>query len=171
MLIPLLLALQAAVSPLVPQAGRPDTDGLNVIIFTVPVIDLLFGGFYDSDQSEQLVCLYGVVIEPDTVWLLEVTEAEVEAAGPKWVKPVDEFCEPRDDFMGFAHSHPRVFAVCNLSGRDVAMLDRKPIGRRALFGMVFCANGEMEWVWQDGRIERDNWMSWYEDEDEQSGSR
>lgn len=166
MKLALLLLIAGCSSYPVPMTSRPDTRQLDGIFMDSSAIRVAIQTFQSAYPNEAAVCFYGVV--KDTLWdnqseLLVM----VRSAGPAVADSADPYhvwfprgslsgCQPRGLIgVGHAHQHANASRPCAHSDVDAwALLQNRP----ALFSMVFCSDGRLQVLWQDGRRSDDAWI-------------
>ena len=141
----------------VPMVQRPDTRRIILVSFDTTALTNAINLFRTSSPIEAAVCWRGVV-SPFVLDGVEWLRVDVQDF---YLPAVDSATEynvffPRgipsgcvgSDFLGVSHSHTNPSFRCTHSNDDAAVLFYT---RRALFSIVFCANGDAEMLYQDGR--------------------
>lgn len=145
----------------IPKVLRPDTRRIGFMQLDT-VVSPITAQFRAAFPNESAMCLLGSVRDTtveESKWLLvEITEAI-----PAVVDSVDNFhvwfpiasgCEHNSRLVGATHSHTHLGYVCSHSDQDALMLFAD---KRLLFSMVFCADGYLEVLYQDGRRYTRQW--------------
>lgn len=161
----LLLLVSCAVPHLVPMRLRPDTRRVAGIYLDTAIARTGGQILQAALPKEGSFCFYGGgrdTIIADRPMLVLVPQHVIEARHDS----ADEFhvwypegleagCAPAG-LLGIAHSHPYVTAgdPCSHSIPDDFLLST---ARDALFSIVFCGDGRLEVMYQDGRRIPDRW--------------
>lgn len=162
-----LLLLCACAHPALPDMVRPDTRRLSGVVLDSASMRETLLVFRTAYPNEAAMCYYGAVrdtiLEGEPHLLVFVTEAR-----PAVYDSADSFhvwfprgqvggCVRQDKLVGVSHAHQHTHAgvPCSHSHPDAWSLMEN---RRALFSLVFCADGQLEVLFQDGRRLADNWL-------------
>jgi hypothetical protein len=145
---------------LVPWVLRPDTRGLAGVLID-SVIGRRTGAIFDQAlPREAAVCFYGSIADTVVdeqplrfIRIEQVRPSQIDSASEEHVFfPIDPVtgCSGRG-LIGWGHSHPGIrsfLEACTHSDLDANVTFRDP---RLLIGIVFCADGRGEVLFQDSR--------------------
>jgi hypothetical protein len=157
--------LSCAPASRVELVRRPDTRRFAGAVFDTAVMNRTVALFRAAFPKEAAVCLNGEVRDTAigmytflVIRLHDVVPARADSANEfsVWYGP-----SPRSGCAGavlaHAHSHPWTppYQPCTHSGSDANVLFSDT---RMLLSMVFCGDGRLEVLFQDGRRESTHWM-------------
>lgn len=151
-----MLALSACASSYIPMVSRPDTRRIVLVAIDTTALVKAIDLFRVSSPNEAAICWRGAVspFVLDSIEWLRVDVTDFSIAHADSVSEYNVFF-PRGlpggcvgDYIGVSHSHTIGTMFCTHSNDDAAVLFYI---RRALFSIVFCANGDSEMLYQDGR--------------------
>jgi hypothetical protein len=161
----LLLLIACATTRLVPVLPRPDTRRVAGIYIDSATARATGDFLQAALPHEGSVCYYGgardTVIAGRTMLILvaqRVYQARHDSADEfhVWYPDGLEAGCASDGLIGIAHSHPYVIPIdpCTHSIPDAFLLS---LSRDAMFSVVFCGDGRVEVLYQDGRRIPDRW--------------
>lgn len=151
------LLLTGCAKPIVPMTARPDTRYIVVVEIDRATLEKAVELFRLTSPIEAAICWRGEVLpflDDGEEWLrVHVTDLYIAVSDSAdeyhvyFPRGIPAGCVGQD-YIGVSHSHTQVGPSCTHSHNDAAVLF---LARRALFSIVFCANGESELLYQDGR--------------------
>lgn len=148
----------------VPYVSRPDTRRVGGIRISGDVMNGLIMGYRTAYPNETSFCLRGelsdTLVEGES-WLLATVDDflpavydSVDATHVYYPRFLPGGCDDKRT-IALSHDHHTVSGVCTHSHDDANVLF---LNRRVLFSIVFCADGRMETLYQDGRRAQDSWL-------------
>lgn len=160
------LVLAACATNPIDSVSRPDTRRVVGLVLDSSALRVALTTFRTAYPAEAAICFYGAV--RDTT--LEGSTGLIAfafSASPAIADSADEYhvwfprglpsgCLPRG-LVGVGHSHQQGGAElpCAHSHNDAwALMETRP----ALFSVVFCIDGRLEVLYQDGRRTSDSWL-------------
>jgi hypothetical protein len=139
-----------------PDTPRPDTRLFRALTLDSVALATIGETFVAALPAEAALCLEGRPYARDG----RVDAIEVNAARPAPDDSADNYhvyfgAQPIcGDAIGITHDHPySVGRACTHSDADALLLAGLP----QLFSLVFCADGQGELLWQDGRRQLFRW--------------
>lgn len=147
-----------------PTVTRPDTRQLVGVVFDSAVLRVTIRAYQNAYPNEAAMCYYGTV--RDTVmdgetkrfaWADRAIPAAQDSADGYHVwfaRGMKSGCIAKG-LIGISHAHQAGTGYCTHSVPDAYVLMEN---HQALFSAVFCANGSLEVLYQDGRRVPDNWL-------------
>lgn len=160
----LLLVLSCATARLVPSVARPDTRRVAGVMLDSAAGMGALAIFQQALPNEGSLCFAGGARDTmigDAHMVLLVARQASRAASDSadrfhvWYTGTSAGCSTRG-LIGIAHSHPYnpPSYPCTHSVDDAYLLFAD---QAALFSMVFCGDGRLEVMYQDGRRISDRW--------------
>ena len=147
-----------------PTVTRPDTRQIVGVVLDTSVMRATLRTYQTAYPNEAAMCFYGsvrdTVIDGQSLRFAFVNHAIVAAQDSAdqfhvwFARGVPSGCLPKG-LIGISHAHQNGSGYCSHSVPDAYVLMEN---HRALFSAVFCANGQLEVMYQDGRRVSDNWL-------------
>lgn len=160
----LLVLLVGCSQARVPTVVRPDTREIVGVVLDSSAMRATIRTYQMAYPNEAAMCYYGAVRDTTIdgqrqrfAWVLRgipAAQDSADAFNVWFARGLLSGCLSKG-LIGISHAHQNNSGYCSHSVPDARVLMEN---RRALFSLVFCADGQLEVLYQDGRRVPDNWL-------------